>query len=326
VSRALRENDLVQEETRQRIRAIALQQGYTPNAAARTLSSRRSKTIGISSKMLQDYPFSDILRGIVSGGYERGYVITLVGHNNQSRTVHFQEILRAYREGRVDGYISNIESDEVPKWVKSAIPCVGLENYGIKGLPVVHHDRIAAGQEMTGHLLSLGHRRVALLGNSSSSMPDLIEGYRRAYAEIGVPFSPELVLRYPEIEGRDIDAKTPEGYGRLVDAGVQLVLAERPTAVVFHYTQRAMFALRTFKTRGIRVPEDIAIVSLADQPGSYNTDPALTVWQGDYVAMGRQSALMLVDQIEGKGETGVPMTIKIPGKLIIREGCGAKRN
>jgi len=326
-SRALRDQSLVRVKTRERIQRVARQLGYVPDAAARSLVSRRSRTIGVPSALLQDYPFSDILRGVVAGANEKGYGIALVGTHGQNTEEHFDEVVRAHREKRIDGYISYLEGPGAARWSRSEIPCVSVESYGQLKMPVVHQDRVTAGYDLTEHLLGLGHRRVAMLGLDQPSFGPLVEGYRRAHAARGMAIQPELILQYPGYETLGIDPNTPEGYGRHVEAGVRLAMSmvDRPTAVVFHYTMRAMFAIKAFKSLGLRVPDDVAIAGLADQPGSYNTDPSITVWQSDYTEIGRRGAIRLIERIEGTRPEDKDMEIQIPGQLIVRESSGKKK-
>jgi LacI family transcriptional regulator len=321
-SRALRDQALVQIETRERIKKIANQLGYSPHAAARTLASRRSHMIGLFAIMLTDYPFTDILRGAMAGACERGYGLMLVESKEQASGDHLQEIIRAVREGRVDGCLGYVEELEARRLAELQVPCVAVESYGVPKVPTVHLDREAAGYDTTSHLLNLGHRRIAILVVDNPAGPFLIEGYRRAFEERGLEFRQELVMGFPSGAMLGVDVETPEGYARVVEAGIRQAMAsaEPPTAIVFSFTQRAMAGLRTFRKMGIRIPEDMAVVGVADVPGSDLCEPPLTVWKGDYVAVGRRGVDVLIDQIEGK----VGASVLVGGKLVVRESCGGR--
>ncbi len=323
-SRALRNQSLVTPETRELVSKVAGQLGYAPDVAARSLSTRRSRMIGLFALLLTDYPFTDILRGVVSGAYERGYGVTLIENPDNLSRDPLQEMVKAVREGRVDGCLAYVRPEDAQRLAGLDIPCLGVESYGVQTIPTVHLDRVSAGYEMTRHLLDLGHRRIALLGMDQPSMPELIDGYRRAIRERGLEMKQELIVQYPTARMLGVDDQTREGYAKVVEAGARLAmsLAERPTAIVFHYTLRGMFALRAFRAMNIRVPDDLAVVGFADEPGSDLCDPPFTVWRGDYQAVGRKSAELLIDRIEGK-EGHITQPVLVPGQLIIRESCGA---
>ncbi len=326
-SRALRDQGLVRARTRERIKEVAGRLGYSPDAAGRALASRRSRMIGLFAIMLTDYPFTDILRGAMAGACERGYGLMLVESKEHAEGDHLQEIVRAVREGRVDGCLGYLEGTEARRLAELQVPCVAVESYGVPNVPVVHLDRMTAGYETTSHLLDLGHRRIAVLVVDNPAGPSLVEGYRRAMESRGLEFRQELVMGYPSDAMLGVTANTPEGYARVVEAGVHsaMALAERPTAIVFSFTQRAMVGLRVFRKMGIRVPEDMAVVGVADVPGSDLCEPAVTVWKGDFVSVGRRGVDVLIDRIEGKaGDSGEP--ILVGGKLVVRESCGGGKN
>ncbi len=322
-SRALRDQELVQIETRERIKKIAGQLGYSPHAAARTLASRRSHMIGLFAIMLTDYPFTDLLRGAMAGACERGYGLMLVESKEHAGGDHLQEIVRAVREGRVDGCLGYLEGADARRLAELQVPCVAVESYGVPRVPTVHLDRVAAGYETASHLLNLGHRRIAMLLVDNSAGPFLVEGYRRAFEEQGLEFRQELVMGFPSDAMLGVDGGTPEGYARVVEAGIRQAMApaQPPTAMIFSFTQRAMVGLRTFRKMGIRIPEDMAVVGVADVPGCDLCEPPLTVWKGDYVTIGRRGIESLIDRIEGK-MAGSMDPILVGGQMVVRESCG----
>jgi DNA-binding LacI/PurR family transcriptional regulator len=194
-----------------------------------------------------------------------------------------------------------------------ALPLVLVDNYlpGVD-LPAVIPDYQAGARMATDHLLTLGHRRIAILG-AAVSYPfgwQTVEGYAEALTGREVGQDPALVRR-TEISVEAATAATRS----------LLALREPPTALFAVTDAMAIGALRAARERGVRVPEQLAVVGMDDIDMSAYTDPPLTTVRIAKDAMGRLAAGWLIGLIEGEAtERPAPA---VPAELIVRGTCGA---
>jgi len=174
-------------------------------------------------------------------------------------------------------------------------------------------ENVKASSEITNHLIQLGHRRIAYLGDRFGFQSDTerFAGYREALERAGLPFAPELVVH---------------GDGKCEGAaeGVQalLNLAGRPTAIVCYNDMTAFGALRQLHIYKIRVPEDMSVVGFDDLFIASYMQPPLTTLQQPRRLMGRLAMESLLRLISGGG---VESPTKVPAKLIVRESTAPCR-
>ena len=309
VSRALRGSGLISEETAGRIRRIALEAGYTPSAAARSLVTRRTDTIGVVVTNIADPFVAGVVSGIEEVASEKGHSVFLANsHADPEREVR---VVQSFEERRVDGIIvtsSRVGAMYVPLLSRMRVPIVLLNNQHPSEF--VHSVMIAnaeAAIEATRHLVGLGHRRIAYLGdrNGHQSDTERFSGYRRALEEAGLPFEPELVVHG--------DGK-PEGAGPAMAR--LLELPKRPTAVFCYNDLSALGAMREVFARGLRIPEDLSIAGFDDLYISRYLNPPLTSVRQPMRQMGRMAMETLLDLLSGGRREH---NLKVPGELIVRE-------
>jgi DNA-binding LacI/PurR family transcriptional regulator len=201
--------------------------------------------------------------------------------------------------------------------VAEGILVVALEIIPDSSVPYVTVDRGAGATAAVNHLFSLGHRRVAMVnGFGGRGRARFREGYRRALVDRGIPFDPGLVFDLP-------------GAPSLPDAGAAIVeqwlaLPDPITAVLLPDDEVAQGALWALDQRGVRVPDDIALVGYDDLPASAYARVPLTTLAQPAEAVGSRLAELFLEglndpeQIAGRG-------IELPPRLIVRESCGASR-
>jgi len=310
VSRVFNGLGPVREGTSLRVRDAAQALRYVPHPVARSLSIRKTSTIGVLLPELHGEFFSEVLRGIDVAARRRGYHILVSGsHSDQ---VEMVAVLMAIR-GRVDGLIAMSPDLEPAALCKQAGMPVVLLNCRAARTPSITVDNHAGAMAMMNHLARLGHVQIAFIKGpeKNSDAVERLRGYRAAMRRIAQP-----PVRFIEIDG---DFSETSGYAA---GGRLLGLVSRPTAIFAANDAMAIGALCALRGAGLRVPEDIALCGFDDIPISRYVAPPLTTVSVAIDELGRRAFELLIEAIETKRERR-PRVETLPAKLIIRESCGA---
>ena len=190
VSRALRNSSLISVETTDRIRQIALEVGYQPSAAARSLKTNRSQVLGVIVSSIADPFFSEILFGIEECAQEGGYSLFIAAsQNDPSRE---RKIVQTMMEQRTEGVIicsSSFGSEQGRQLLAYGFPIVVVNHQGAENFNFsIYHDDIDGSRQITRHLIDLGHKRIAYLGNSLSgrTTQDRLTGFQTEMENAGL--------------------------------------------------------------------------------------------------------------------------------------------
>lgn len=313
VSRALRGSPLVNPETRELIRRIAAEKGYSPSAVARSLVTRRTNTIGVVVTSIADPFVGEVVSGIESQMLERGYsVILATCHAEPDREIR---AVRGFQERRVDGILvtaSRVGALYRQMLEETHAPIVLINNQHAGEFAWhVSIDNPAGARLMTGHLIGLGHRRIGYIGDRFGlhSDDERLAGYRARLEEGRIPFAPELIAYG--------DGRAESG----LEAMRQLLdLPEPPTAVFCYNDMQAFGAMRAVRERGLRVPADISIGGFDDLFLASYSDPPLTTIRQPKQEMGCQAAAILLDLIAG----GNPESCIKTGVLVERQSTAPR--
>ena len=170
VSRALRGNPLISDKTAQRIRLAAIEMGYKPSAAARSLKTNRSQVLGVIVSSLDDPFFSEILLGIEECAQEAGYSLFIgASQRNPNRE---RKIVQTMMEHRIDGIIicsSSFSVDQGRQLLEYGFPIVVVNHQAAENFHYsIYHDDVNGSSQITRHLINLGHRKIAFLGHSQT--------------------------------------------------------------------------------------------------------------------------------------------------------------
>jgi DNA-binding LacI/PurR family transcriptional regulator len=171
------------------------------------------------------------------------------------------------------------------------------------------HDDAAGGRAVTRHLLELGHRRIAYLGNASGGLASLdrCAGNQAALDEAGCAAPTAWRLEAPG--GRPEDG--------MAGAETFLKLTPRPTALVCFNDMQALGVLRRLKEAGVRVPEDVSVTGFDDVFVAEYAEPALTTFVQPKYHLGRAAAEMVLSLVAGPAP-GRPQAEVIRGELAVR--------
>jgi len=316
VSRALHNSALVNRETAERIRQIADEKGYRPSAVARSLVTQRTKTIGVVVTSIADPFIAEVVSGVEEVANDHGYSVFLA--NSDAHPDREVKVVHSFHERRVDGILvtaSRVGALYMPLLTQMRVPTVLINNqHPGEFVHSVMVDNPTASRQAAEHLISLGHKRIAYIGDQFGFQSDTerFAGYRSALEMADAPFLPELVAHG--------DGKSQGG---MLAMERLLVLAEPPTAVFCYNDMSALGALRAIHAHGLRVPEDISVVGFDDLFIASYTHPALTTISQPMRHMGRMAMEILLELFSGQNSK---TNIKVQGQLIVRESTAPPRS
>jgi LacI family repressor for deo operon, udp, cdd, tsx, nupC, and nupG len=315
VSRALQNSPLISRDTAEKIQHIAKQSGYRVSAIARGLVTQRTKSIGVVVTTIADPFVSEVVDGIEESCNDHGYSVFLANSNadpdRETKVVH------SFSERRVEGIIvtsSRVGALYLPLLSEMRIPIVLVNNqHPGEFVNSILIENVKASAEITNHLIQLGHKRIAYLGdrNGYQSDTERFAGYRQALERAGLLFVPERVVHG--------DGKC-EGAGPAIE--ILMKHPNRPTAIVCYNDMTAFGALRQLHTFNLRVPEDVSVVGFDDLFIASYMQPPLTTLKQPRRLMGRLAMESLLRLISG-GCAETPT--KVRAELIVRASTAPPR-
>lgn len=308
----------ISEETRERVIETAQQLGYVPNAAAQALASRRSQIIGLiltrnPHHISSDAFLNQILDGLITAAHEHSIrlLIDIVEVQHQQKA--YLELVRAKR---IDGLILSgprFDDEALLSLQQEHFPTVLMGQLPKTDFYSVDIDNFTAAQQAVGHLVNLGHERIACITNAALSYTaaaDRMSGYREILNTHGISYDESLV-RYGDFD--------PEsGYQQMKEL---LAHKQLPTAVFVASDVVAIGAKAAIVEMGMKIPEDIALVGFDDVPLARYLDPPLTTVRLPASELATRASQMLIQLI--KGETPVEKVVLLESQLIVRQSCGA---
>jgi DNA-binding LacI/PurR family transcriptional regulator len=296
VSQALSGNRPVSPEMRERILRVVAELDYRPNATASSLRSRRTRTVGLSipiempGRVFAHSPFSHFFESIADNLSLLGYkLLCLV-----SRSPEASELVRLAREGHMDGLLLlqiRLKDPRVAALKSGGLPFVAMgRSANNRQIVCVDTDLGAAADLAVRHLLDAGHRRIAFLGDNPvyGYQHYALAGFKRAHQSQGLSLRREDLLPYDH--ATDIGTALQPFLDR--DRG--------PTALLTTADLDAVTALHFFSDHDLKVPDDVAIVTLGDSDLTQLARPAITTVFYSIEDYCRRSVEVLVDLIEGK--------------------------
>jgi LacI family transcriptional regulator len=304
----------VSRDTRERIRSAAAELGYVPNVLARSLITQSTCTIGIVADDLNDGALARFVVGAEREARRRGHAVLIA--TVPDGDPDGEGLVRALIERRVDGIVAaapKLERDaRVAELLAGPVPAVSLHHVPGGGVPVVGSSHRRTGRLATEHLARLGHRRIATVTGPSHRLvvASRLRGYREALAVAGLAADPALV--------EEADWSSAGGYaaaGRLLDRDPQI------TAIFAQSDLIAVGVLSALHQRGLKIPEDCAVVGCDDLPLVAHTIPPLTTVHVPFYETGERAVGLLLDRIAGR-EPG-PDRVLLPVELVVRASCGA---
>jgi LacI family transcriptional regulator, galactose operon repressor len=295
VSRALRGDPRVDPATAARVLRVAELRGYMPNASARSLVTRRTRTIAVVVADIKNPFYPELVEALHEALGRSGYRMVLV--NERTDTRGQSGLAELYRDGGADGavFVSvTIEQRVAELLTTSPVPSV-LLNRDVAGADVdrVMADNPGGAAEVADLLYGLGHRRIGYISGpeNTSTSRDREAGLSKALAQRGVPLSPEL-RRVGEFTHHS-------GYQWATEL---LDRPDRPTAIFCANDVVAFGALDAARNLRIEVPGAVSIVGFDDIPMASWGAFALTTVRQPLTDMARDAARILIERVEGNAE------------------------
>jgi DNA-binding LacI/PurR family transcriptional regulator len=305
VSRVLNEHPNVRPLTRDRVLAAIRELAYRPNAAARTLVTRRTHTFGVITADTMLYGPTSMLYGFERAAHD-SYFVSVASLPALDRRSMLDAVDRFLGQG-IEGIVVIATVDTAVAALGHVPPEVPLVAVGCgtrASVTSVAIDNVAGAAAATRYLLGLGHQSVFHVAGPANCLDarERAEGWRQALRETGAN-EPALLVG---------DWSASSGY-RL---GTQLADDPGLTAVFCGNDTMALGVIRALAERGLRVPEDVSIIGFDDVPEAGYYRPPLTTVRQDFGEVGRRALSTLVDRMSGAIPAGP--RVRVAPELIIR--------
>lgn len=313
VSRVINNHPNVRPDVRARVWEVVERQGYAPNAAARSLATKRTNILGLllpqSARDTFTDPFFSLLIPSITetcSQHRRYLMLSMVTADQELE--FYRHVLRA---GHLDGLIvgvSLMDDPILPLLINDPLPLVLLGHHPYyPQANWVDVDSLQCAAEAVSFLIQNGRRRIATITLPLTLIAglDRRDGYKRALLQHRMPIDPDLIV--------ETESFTNGGYLAMQRL---LALPEPPDAVFTASDSLAIGAMAAIRAAGLRVPEDIAVVGFDDQPSAMLADPPLTTVRQPIAELGRRAVELLMALIEG--ETNRPQHVMLPTSLVMR--------
>jgi LacI family transcriptional regulator len=317
----LKDNPLISEKTRERIKKAALELGYRPNIIAASFRTRRTNTIGVIAPLINRHFFSSVISGIEEVAYNSGYTVTISQSNdNYRKEVH---IAHSLFSNRVDGLIVSIgmetlDTTHLKLFVEKNIPLVffdrDAEDIHVNKIVV---DDFKGGYIATRHLIEQGYKRIAHIGGPVNLRiyKNRLEGYLAALQEALIPIDESIIIH----NSLTRDAGTA-AIAALMDNPVP------PDAVFCANDTSALSVILWMEKKKIKVPDDFGVVGFSNEPFSEVVTPSISTIKQPGFEMGKKASELLIKQINGEVRSEEFHTIVMPTELIARSSSLRKNS
>lgn len=316
VSRVLNNKSTVAPDLAAKVNQAVEQLGYHPNSIARTLKSDSSKTVGFVVSDISNDFFTRMARGVEDVLNQRGYSLFVC--STDSTQLREEQCLSLLREKQVDGLIINTsgKNDELISQMSHHVP---IALFGRKiSTPdftgdFVDNDNFSGVQELTRHLISLGHRKIGLLNGQLhvSSARERLAGFQSAMREIGVTVDDSYPYLYKGSFNRI--SSGAEGTKYLYEQGA--------TAVISANNVLALGALQFCHSAQIRIPEDLSLCSFGTIANHELLYIQPTYAEQAPASMGARLAELIMERIEAKNQLA-NRELRFSASLIAGNGTG----
>jgi LacI family transcriptional regulator len=302
-------------EATERIRNAAAELDYRPNLTARALITQRSQIIGFISDGVTTGRFgNDLIRGALEEAESRGHVLFIAETGGNERSV--VSAVDALVDRQADGIIfASTHPDRLPETGQhSGTPIVMLNAVGGSGAPVVLADEFTGARQIVDLLLeSSGATEIAVIGRTYEDRisPAVNTGVQRRLRGI-----------WDSLESHDIQAKwqivcddwsLEDGYNSM---NTLLAAGHQPDGLICLNDRIAFGAYRALNEHGLRVPDDVSIVSFDDDDIAVYLEPKLSTAGFPYQEMGALAVRLLLDPPPvPQAEYLVPMPIRVRGSV-----------
>ena len=312
VSRALNNHPDISPAMTMKIKKLAGEMNYTPNPLAMGLLKQATRMIGVIVPDLVTHFYSSIISGIEQVAEEKGYYI-LIASSNESLQKEINSIENLLKT-RVEGLIVCLSQEtksygHFDRLISNNIPLVFFDRVCCTDeVPSVVVDNVDAARKITRHFYKNGFRRIAYIAGPDhlNISQERTRGYLSGLKSCGLDFDPELLVKC-NMSSKSATRATAD----------LLRLPERPDAIFGINDTVAFAAMKEIKRRGLKIPEDVALVGFTDEFHSTVVDPALTSITHPTFEIGQEAARLFFNRIEHPDAK--PVQVVLNTKLVIRK-------
>ena len=304
----------ISRKTVELILAEARRCDYTPSLLAKGLRMKRTNTLGLLIPQVSNPYFADIASAIIREARSHGYTVMVV--DTMENEENEQEGIRTMLSRRVDGIVAvpcGRTPDHLEK-VDRSVPVMLVDrSFERTSLPYVCTDNYRGGVEATRILLQSGHRRIACIQGVPHSMPNRrrVQGYLDALRQAGL--QEEAI-----ITGDAFSLENGYRQTKLAVAG-----PDRPTAIFALSNTILLGAVKAIRESGLRIPEDISVVSFDDNPYLDFLVPAITRIGQPVEEIGKTAVRLLLESIREEGRCRTQL--QLPPERIVRDSVANPR-
>jgi len=321
VSRVINDDARVSDAVRERVQQVISEHNFHPNAAARSLASRRSGIIGLLIPRAIEWVFGDrffqlIIKSIASTANRSEQQLMLLFESSESGESAQRLFNRVIGGRHLDGILvvsSAIEEPLVELLDRYHFPSVLVGRHPTLELSFVDVDNQLSAKIAVEHLIGHGHRRIALIGGPENLIAavDRRAGYLQALSGAGLPVDPALYR--------------PAGFDELlarVAVRELVTLPDPPTAIFAASDSMAIGAQNELQALGISVPGEMAIFGFDGSERAALANPLISTVAQSISGLGQEAVTMLLQRIEAP--EAPPMHRFLPTELLLRASCGCQ--
>jgi LacI family transcriptional regulator len=319
VSRVVNGDPHVREEVRAHVKKIIDENGYHPNAAARSLASRRTRIIGLLvprsiGDVLTDPFFLHLIQGAVEECNATDYLLTMLLESPEGEISNRRVYDRVIRGRHVDGVViasSVVEDPIVERLQHDGFPFVLVGRHPHHDVSFVDVDNVGAAKSAVQHLIGHGHRRIGCITGPPNMIAaiDRFAGYVTALQESGRALERSLTA-----EG---DFTRRGGYRAMQEV---LAAGARPDAMFVASDTMASGALQALRDAGLRTPGDVAVFGFDGLDHQLVSRPVLSTIIQPIHCLGQEAVRVLLHQIANP--ESAPVQRFLPTELALRVSCG----
>jgi len=317
VSRVMNKFSYVSGETRQRVEAVVEQLGYRPSTLARSLIQQRSYTLGVVTYGLRYIGPSRTLNGIAEKADELGYMLLMKELNNFDSN-RIDEVIESLLARQVDGILwAAPEIGDNHAWIeqrmeKIPVPMLFLAMQPHQGVPSVATDNFQGATTAIQHLLDCGRKKIGHISGPLDwwEAQERKRGWHDTLKTAGLQASEQGC-----VEGNWSSSSGEQGFIQLLESFPDM------DAVFVANDQMALGVLREAHGRGIRVPDQLAVIGFDDIPESAYFYPSLTTISQDLQLLGEQAVQNVVEMIQARqgNQSVIAQSRFIQPTLVVRE-------
>ena len=311
VSRTLAGSRKVSPATRQRVMQAIEDLNFEPNPSARRLAYMKTETIALVFPDISGPFYSTVIRGVEQEAGRHNHNVLIYGTHGKEGSGRYLRTLSS----KVDGLIimaRSIDEDSLLSLERQGVPFVLLgHSNGQLQCSTISVDNDAGAYKAAVHLLGHGHQQIGIITGPENS-PDSkgrLQGYKRALLDAGISLQQNMVVPGNfEYEGGQI------AIHKLLEGNFP------PTAILAANDEMAIGAIDAAQQRGLRVPEDLAVIGFDDIQMSALTHPPLTTVRQPMQLLGEEAVKLLFGRLNNSN--GLPHHEVLDTRLAVRQSCG----